>query len=41
MIIRNVLIDEQWKRIEPLLSGKPSDWALSDIEVAPMVLLPF
>jgi len=25
MIIRNVLIDEQWKRIEPLLSGKPSD----------------
>ena len=22
---RNVLIDEQWKRIEPLLSGKPSD----------------
>ncbi len=25
MMIRNVLIDEQWKRIEPLLSGKPSD----------------
>ncbi|MBL0010249.1 MAG: IS5 family transposase [Nitrosomonas sp.] len=24
-MIRNVLIDEQWKRIEPLLSGKPSD----------------
>ena len=25
MMVRNVLIDEHWKQIEPLLSGKPSD----------------
>ncbi|MBL0011973.1 MAG: transposase [Nitrosomonas sp.] len=25
MYDQNVLIDEQWKRMEPLLSGKPSD----------------